>query len=162
MNRARPEQPPAANLENDPVAVTIYHLTVRWGECDPAGIVFYPNFFSYFDQASWNVFAQVGITRPVMIERFGIVGIPLVDAQASFKWPCRFGDRLEIESHVSEWSTKSFTLQHRIRNGDREAVEGYEVRIWGSKHPEDPNRLKALPVPKEVVTAVNEGTILRE
>ena len=33
---------------------------VHWGDCDPAGIIFYPTYFLWFDAASWNMFAEVG------------------------------------------------------------------------------------------------------
>jgi len=136
------------------VAATIYRVTVQWGHCDPAGIVFYPNFFSYFDQATWNLFAQVGMTLPAMQARDSI-GIPLVDAQASFKVPCRFGDALEIESWVSEWKERTFKVRHIVRQGEREHLQGYEVRIWGQKHPEDPARLRAMPMPEDIRVALD-------
>ncbi len=136
------------------MSVTTYRVTVQWGDCDPAGIVYYPNFFNYFDQASWNLFAQVGMTLSAMQAR-GAIGIPLVDAQASFKVPCRFGDGLEIESWVSEWKERTFKVRHVVRKDGREHLHGYELRTWGLRHPDDPLRLKAAPVPDDVRQALD-------
>jgi acyl-CoA thioesterase FadM len=61
---------------------------------------------------------------------------------------------LTIESAVTDVKEKTFTVEHRLRNGDREAVTGREVRIWGSVHPDDPQRLKANPLPPEVLKAL--------
>jgi 4-hydroxybenzoyl-CoA thioesterase len=132
----------------------LHTVRVQWGHNDPAGIVFYPHFFAYFDEATWSMFHGVGLTLEVMRERYNCIGIPLVDAQASFKSPCRFRDVLTIESAVTDVKEKTFTVEHRLRNGDREAVTGREVRIWGSVHPDDPQRLKANPLPPEVLKAL--------
>ena len=131
-----------------------YTCQVAWGHCDPAGIVFYPHLFGYFDEATWHLFGQAGITLQVMRERYQCLGIPLVDAQASFKSPCRFGDVLEVESRVSHWGEKAFTVEHVIRNSGQVATVGREVRIWGVVPPDQPQRLKAAPVPPEVRRAL--------
>ena len=136
------------------LAGSIYSVTVQWGDCDPAGIVYYPNFFHYFDQATWNLFGAIGVTLPVMQSRYGAVGVPLVDAQASFKVPCWPGDKLEIESWVSDWKEKTFTVRHVVRKAGRDHLEGREIRIWGVRHPEDPQRLRAIPMPEDVRTAL--------
>jgi len=126
-------------------------VTVEWEDCDPAGIVFYPKFFAFFDQSSWNLFYEVGLTWEVMKERFGAVGIPIVDAHAQFRYPCRFKDRLTVTSTITEWKTKTLKVTHTIHNGEHLAVTGYEVRIWGLPHPDDPRRLKSVPFPDEVI-----------
>jgi 4-hydroxybenzoyl-CoA thioesterase len=141
--------------EENGVPATIYRVTVQWGDCDPAGIVFYPNFFSYFDQATWHLFAQVGMTLSAMQAR-GAIGIPIVDAQANFKVPCRFGDVLEIESFVSEWKERTFKVRHIVRQDGREHLHGYEMRIWGMQHPHDPARLQAAAVPADVRAALEK------
>jgi 4-hydroxybenzoyl-CoA thioesterase len=139
----------ARGQEGD-VAGSIYPVTVQWGDCDPAGIVYYPNFFHYFDQATWHLFRGIGVTLPVMQTRYGAVGVPLVEVQAHFKVPCWPGDTLEIESWVSEWTERTFTISHVVRKDGRVHLEGREVRFWGVRHPEDPARLKAVPVPGDV------------
>lgn len=132
---------------------SIYRVTVQWGDCDPAGIVYYPNFFNYFDQATWHLFAEVGTTLADMQAR-GAIGVPLVDAQASFKIPCRFGDTLEIESYVSEWKERTFKVRHIVRKDGREHLHGYEIRTWALPHPQDPARLKAAQVPDDIRAAL--------
>jgi 4-hydroxybenzoyl-CoA thioesterase len=132
----------------------LHTVQVTWGHSDPAGIVFYPNFFAYFDEATWALFYAAGLSLDVMRDRYQCLGIPLVDAQASFKSPCRFRDVLTIESHVTDVTEKTFTVRHHVRNGAREALVGREIRIWGIVHPEDPARLKAMPLPADVLQAL--------
>jgi 4-hydroxybenzoyl-CoA thioesterase len=124
-------------------------LIVEWEDCDPAGIVFYPRFFQYFDRGSWNLWYSLGLTRERMRE-WGAIGMPILDAQAEFLYPCRFKDPLRLESSVEELKPKTVKVAHRITLGERLAVSGYEVRFWGAPHPEDPLRLQAAPIPDAV------------
>ncbi len=55
-------------------------IRVEWGDCDPAGIVYYPNFFHWCDVATWNFFAASGLPLIELQKRYGIVGFPLLEA----------------------------------------------------------------------------------
>ena len=127
-------------------------VTVEWEDCDPAGIVYYPKFYSFFDRGSWNIFHAVGLSHEVMQRDFGAIGIPVVETQASFRYPCRFKDELIVESTIAEVTHRSFVISHTIYNGGILAVEGREIRVWGCPNPEDPKRLKAAAIPEEVST----------
>ena len=60
-------------------------LTIAWGHCDPAGIVFNPRFFEMFDANSWMLFeAALGVKAHDLARTYGIIGIALVDAQGQF------------------------------------------------------------------------------
>jgi 4-hydroxybenzoyl-CoA thioesterase len=61
---------------------------------------------------------------------------------------------LTIESTVTDVKEKTFTVQHVVRNGEREALAGREIRIWGIVHPDDPQKLKAMPLPADVLRAL--------
>lgn len=131
-------------------------LRVEWGDCDPAEIVFYPNYFRWFDRAAHNLFRQAAGSWETLYEAHGVTGVPLLDAGATFKSPSRVGDELVIESRVTEWQRKVFKLEHRAFNGGRLAVEGRETRAWCVAHPDNPRRLKAAPIP-DAVKALFEG-----
>ena len=74
-------------------------LTVAWGHCDPAGIIFNPRFFEMFDVSSWMLFeAALGVKAHDLARTYGIVGIALVDAKANFLKPVKFGDQIEMVS----------------------------------------------------------------
>ena len=40
--------------------------TVEWGDCDPAGIIFYPTYYRWMDAASWHLFEQAGYSAARM------------------------------------------------------------------------------------------------
>jgi 4-hydroxybenzoyl-CoA thioesterase len=129
-------------------------FTIEWGWCDPAGIVFNSRFFEFFDRGSWQLFdAALGVKPQELAGRFGIVGIPLVDSRARFLAPVQFGDEVELASEVSEFRRSSFDVAHRLTllaSGEL-AVEGRETRVWASKDPREPAKLKTHPVPPEVI-----------
>lgn len=58
-------------------------IMVHWGDCDPANIVFYPNYFKWFDQGTWDLFASVGYDMTTFFEDEGILGTPILDAGAT-------------------------------------------------------------------------------
>ncbi len=127
-------------------------MTIEWGHCDPAGIVFNARFFEFFDVSTWLLFeAALGVKRSDLNATFGIIGLPLVDARAAFRKPAKFGDTIEIASRVKTFRRSSFDVEHLITVGGELAVEGGETRVWAGKHASDPHRISALAVPADVV-----------
>jgi 4-hydroxybenzoyl-CoA thioesterase len=127
-------------------------LTVEWGHCDPAGIVFNSRFFEFFDWNAWSMFgAALGVRPGDFGKVFGIMGLPLVDAKARFLAPARFNDVMEIASEVSEFRRSSFDVAHRITIDGRLAVEGSEIRVWAASDPDDPLKIRSVPIPASVI-----------
>lgn len=129
---------------------SIYKRRVEWGDCDPAQIVFYPNYFRWLDAATHHLFTTAGLDWADLFKRYGVVGLPLVDAGARFVSPSSYGDELAIESHVSQWRSKVLVVSHRVLNGERLIVEGTEKRVWAGRHRDDPKRMQALLIPDEI------------
>jgi len=127
-------------------------VTVEWGHCDPAGIVFNSRCFEYFDTSSWALFeAALRVPPPKLGVTFDIVGIPLVNAGARFMSPVRFGDKVEILSTIGAFRRSSFEVQHRILVDGTLAIEGSETRVWAAADKNDPARLKSRPIPLDVI-----------
>ena len=126
---------------------------IEWGDCDPAGIVFYPRYFAMFDASTAALFSSaLGMTKKAMLRHYDVVGFPMVDTRATFRAPCAFGDEVRIESAVTEFRRASFDVHHRLLRDDGAlAVEGFETRVWVGRHPDKPDGIKALPIPEELV-----------
>jgi acyl-CoA thioesterase FadM len=80
--------------------------------------------------------------------------MPLVETGAVYKRPACCGDLLEIESSVVECAGSSLRLQHLVRRDGELLVEGFEVRILGATHPDDPKRLKVLEISEDMRKAL--------
>jgi 4-hydroxybenzoyl-CoA thioesterase len=126
-------------------------ITVEFGDCDPAGIVFYPNFFRWMDAASLHFFRAMGIPSWRELEaKSGIIGTPIVDVFARFLRTASYGDAIDVETTICEWRGKSFVFSHVIRRGGDILVEGQEVRIFARRHPEDATRIQAVAAPESI------------
>jgi 4-hydroxybenzoyl-CoA thioesterase len=130
-------------------------LTIEWGHCDPAGIVFNPRFFEYFDwSTALLVQAALGLGKTNLAGAYGIVGTPLVDTRANFLRPSRVGEEVEIRSSVTTIGRSSFEIDHRLFNGGQLAVEAHEKRVWTARD-EVTGRLKAQALPDDVRRKLN-------
>ncbi|MBS0541498.1 MAG: acyl-CoA thioesterase [Proteobacteria bacterium] len=127
-----------------------HEITVEWGDCDPAGIVYYPAYFRWCDQATSRLFLAAGLKRDDVSSGQWKEGTPLVNAQCSFRRPSQHGEKLAIESHVSRFGGSSFTITHVFRDATGAvAAEGAETRIWAKKEG-DARSLKAVAIPEDV------------
>jgi YbgC/YbaW family acyl-CoA thioester hydrolase len=103
---------------------------VHWGDCDPAGIIFYPTYFRWMDSATWAFFESVGYDAKRM--RAEHLAMPLVSAQSEFLAPALQGDRCEVRSRITRFGGKSFVISHEIVRADGAALaKGAETRVWG-------------------------------
>lgn len=129
----------------------VSHFTVEFGDCDPAQIVFYPNYFRWMDAAALRFFRAAGVPPWREFEaQCGIIGTPLVDASARFLRPASYGDGIDVDTAIDEWRGKSFVMSHVIRRGTDVLVEGREVRVFARRHPDDPARIQAVPPPSGI------------
>lgn len=116
------------------------HLSVRvdvgWGDCDPAGIVFYPRFYAWMDLTSHLLVRQLGIPREAMLApNPHLVGFPVVGTQAEFLAPARMDDHIEVRTWVSRIGRSSLSLRHEIvllSEPEQLLVRGREDRVFVS------------------------------
>ena len=128
-----------------------YTVLVEFGDCDPAGIVWFPNFFRWIDAASRNFFTQCGVPRWEETARtLGIIGTPLVDTHSRFLKTASYGDTLEVHVTVKEWRDKSFVQAYRITREDDLIMECEEVRIFATTRDDGKNSIRAVPVPASI------------
>jgi 4-hydroxybenzoyl-CoA thioesterase len=131
-------------------------LTVEWGQCDPAGIVFNSRFFEFFDANTWMLFdAALGVKPHQLLPVFGIMGIPLVDAWANFLKPAKFGDVIDVASRVSEFRRSSFDVEHKVTICGELAVEGGETRVWAARDKVNPDKIAGMAIPSEIIAKFN-------
>ncbi|RMD88920.1 MAG: acyl-CoA thioesterase [Alphaproteobacteria bacterium] len=106
----------------------VFGLTVSFGDCDPAGIVFYPNFYRWFDACFHDFLSARAEGHAALCTRLGAIGIGLIDSGAAFRNPLRPGDRLTLELRLDRWSSRSLRLAYHGHCDGRLIVEGHELR----------------------------------
>lgn len=110
--------------------VSVFSCQVHWGDCDPAGIIFYPTYFRWMDAAAWALLESVGYdARRMRAER---LAMPLVSAECRFVAPAEQGDRCEVRSRIARFGGKSFVVAHEVVRADGATLaSGSETRVWG-------------------------------
>lgn len=124
-------------------------VTIQFGDCDPAGIVYYPNYFRMFDNATAALLsAAFGMNKRQWLERYQIAGIPMVDTGAKYLIPSQFGDVVEIRTGIVELGRSSFSVRHQVLRGADIAVEAHEKRVWVKR--DVTGAIRSAPLPDEV------------
>jgi 4-hydroxybenzoyl-CoA thioesterase len=132
-----------------PSIVARFACQVHWGDCDPAGIIFYPTYFKWMDSATWAFFAQVGYHAKRMKAEH--LAMPLVSAQSEFVFPAEQGDRCEVRSRIERFGGKSFAVAHEVvREDGTMLARGLETRVWGRFANGPGTPLKGEPIPDAI------------
>ncbi len=124
----------------------IQRLRVEWAHCDPAGIIFNPNYYIWMDQGAHRLLEAAGIDMLPTDENPTSRGFPLVSSGMDFTRPARFRDVVTLKSRIAKIGTKSFRVEHRFLLGDALLAKGFEIRVWGASAADDTERLIALPL----------------
>ncbi|HEY6127621.1 MAG TPA: thioesterase family protein [Candidatus Acidoferrum sp.] len=127
-------------------------IHVEWGDCDPAGIVYYPRFFEYFDACTNALFEKAGFRKAQMLKTYGLLGIPMIDTRAQFYAPASFGETVMVETRIVEWGRSSFKVEHRLYKEEVLAAECAEKRVWTVRDAVSKKGMRSEPIPEEVKT----------
>jgi 4-hydroxybenzoyl-CoA thioesterase len=134
---------------------------VEWGDCDPAGIIFYARYFDMFDVSTTMLIERaLGMKKIDYLKAYNFAGHPLVETRARFRVPTRFGDEVTIESAVVACGRSSFKVEHRLTLDGALAVDGFETRVWVGRVRDDPKRIKSQPIPRDVVARLTHASLV--
>jgi 4-hydroxybenzoyl-CoA thioesterase len=129
----------------------VHRVTVQFGHCDPAGIVFYPNFQRWMDESSLAFFMACGLPPwREYVKTTGILGTPLLEIHTKFLKAVTYAQTIEVHTSIEDWQAKTFRHRHVIKRGDEVVCEGTEVRTFVRRHPDDPDRIQSIPIPADV------------
>ena len=97
-------------------------LRVRYGECDPQGVVFNAHFLAYFDIGITELFRAAFGSYQAMVDR----GVDMVVAEAGLRYrrPAHFDDELTLEIAVTRLGTTSITTSYRVLRDGELLVDG--------------------------------------
>ena len=125
---------------------------IEWCDCDPAGIIYYPRYFQIFDTCTTVLIERaLGMNKIDFLKVYNFMGYPVLETRARFHKPTRYGDEVAIETKLVEYGRSSFKIEHRLSKGEMLAAEGFETRVWSARDPDDPERIKAQPIPEAVL-----------
>ncbi|SMQ85336.1 4-hydroxybenzoyl-CoA thioesterase [Devosia lucknowensis] len=124
-------------------------VEIQFGDCDPAGIVYYPNYFRFFDNATAAMLsAAFAMHKRNWLDHYAIAGIPMVDTGAKFIRPSSFGDTIEIRSEITELGRSSFGVKHTVVRDGETMIEAHEKRVWVVRG--ENGAIRSAPLPDDV------------
>jgi acyl-CoA thioester hydrolase len=105
-----------------------HRLRVRYGECDPQGVVFNARYFDYFDIALTELWREVAGGYAAMMEDG--IDLQVVEATARYRQPARFDDELDITIEVTRLGTTSMVTGLEVRRAGELLVEGELAHVF--------------------------------
>ncbi len=109
-------------LKADVAAPLTCRLRVRYGECDPQGVVFNAHYFAYFDIALTEAWRELFGPYAEMYERG--TDMVVAEARARFRGGARFDDELELRWWVTRVGTTAMSTRIDIVRDGTSLVEG--------------------------------------
>ena len=101
----------------------------------------------------WRLLARESAWLPPwreLLKDRGIVGTPLLEIHTRFIKPATYGETIEVHTSIEDWAAKTFRHRHIVRRGGDVLCEGTEVRAFVSRHPDDPDRIRAITIPEDI------------
>jgi 4-hydroxybenzoyl-CoA thioesterase len=122
-----------------------FEVTVAFGDCDEAGIVFYPNYLYWMDSAFQALLRSRSLNQRTIRSRFGALGTPIVECGARFVAPLRYDQLLQIDVSIETWRQRSFQVRFIGTSGGAAVFDGFEARVWAV--PGENGQMQTGPIP---------------
>ena len=99
-----------------------HDFRVRYGECDPQGIVFNANYLLYCDVAYTELWRAAGLPWSAMTD-LGYDAV-LAESTLRFRAPARFDDEIAMQMWIAKLGSSSITTAFRLVREDTLLLEG--------------------------------------
>jgi 4-hydroxybenzoyl-CoA thioesterase len=121
---------------------------IQFSHCDPAGIVFYPQFFYILSESKEDFLIHIGHPQHHYINKLR-KGWPMVRLETDFKLPSRYGDQIDVDIEVFKLGNTSLGLQYTIRGDDGERLVADSTIVLTNL-----DTGKPLPIPDDLRAAL--------
>ena len=95
------------------MAPFVWPVRVYWEDTDAGGIVYYANYLKFMERARTEWLRALGVDQVRLKEDHGLMFV-VVDVEAHYRKPARYGDELQVTCKVSETSRASLTLEQEV------------------------------------------------
>ncbi|MEN3046059.1 MAG: thioesterase family protein [Candidatus Hydrothermales bacterium] len=119
-----------------------HKIHVRYAETDQMGVVYYANFFVYFEAARTSFMRENGYPYS-KLEKEGFF-LPVVEAYCEYKSPAHYDEELTVRLFVKELKNTSFKIQYDIYREDKLIATGYTRHVLTDKN------LKPVRIPNKI------------
>ncbi len=132
-----------------PKAAHRVEFRIRFGDCDPAGIVFFPNFFAMGNAAMEELFTEgLGIDFHAL-HAARRIGTGFVHAEADFFRPALMGDRVVFTPLITRIGGGSYAITTHVHRGEDELLRLHLVTATTNL-----DAMRAVPIPEDLRAAL--------
>jgi len=124
-----------------------HRMRVAYGDCDPSGVVFNPNYLVFYDLALTELWRAVVGGYGAMMEEG--VDLQVVEATLRYKAPARFDDEIDVTIEVARLGTTSMLTRGAIHRDSTLLVELDLAYVFV-----DAAALTKIPIPDRFRTAL--------
>lgn len=104
-----------------------HSLRIPYADVDQMGVVYYANYFVYFEMARSEMLIEHGMPYSQM-EKMGVM-LPVVEAHCDYRKPARYEDVIEILTRCTELQGPRLRIEHEVRRGDELLVTGHTWHV---------------------------------
>ena len=126
-------------------------IRVRYAETDQMGVVYYANFFIWFEVGRVELLRQLGFHYKQMEAEDGC-HIPVVEANCRYKSPARYDDELLLETSVLAMRSSVIKFGYRLlRPADNKLLaEGETTHVFVDRS------MKKIPLPGKYAAVLEQ------
>jgi len=105
-------------------------IRVRYGETDQMGVVYYANYYVWFEVARNEFFRKLGFTYKTL-EREGLY-LPVVESHCTYKSPARYDDLIAVQTKLVNLENATLRFDYNVINKEKGRVlaQGYTVHAF--------------------------------
>jgi acyl-CoA thioester hydrolase len=126
----------------------VHRLRVRFGECDPQGVVFNANYLLYLDVAFTELWRERLGGYAEMIERG--IDVMLVQSNLSYRRAARADEEIDVRLRIAAVGTTSVTMEATVERAGETLVEATLVHVFV-----DAASLEKTPIPADIRTLLS-------
>jgi len=123
-------------------AVSITDIRVPYADTDQMGMVYYANYFVYFERGRTEWLRAKGMEYQILEDK-GIY-LPVVESSCRYRSPAKYDDILTVMTKVSETGPCSLEFSYEIKCDGRLVAEGK------TKHPFVTKLMKPIRMPEDI------------
>jgi acyl-CoA thioester hydrolase len=133
------------------MAPFVWPVRVYWEDTDAGGIVYYANYLKFMERARTEWLRAIGVDQVQLKDAHGLMFV-VVDVEAHYRKPARYGDQLQVTCKVSETTRASLTL-------DQEVLRDAELLLDGRVRAAclDAQSYRPRPLPQLLWKQINAG-----
>ena len=104
-------------------------LRARYKETDQMGVVYYSNYFVWFEVARTELFRAIGYPY-TRIEKEMALKLMVVKAACSYMMPAHYDDNIDIECFVSKLGNASIAFKYNVLRAKNLLADGETVHVF--------------------------------